>query len=210
MRNWKRYTEGNRLLLVTKRVFCAARSGGWPAVPPARTASRRKTPPARPPGRHGASAAGSPGAGRLQPTAEGWQYYEQCRPLVHALRHATQQLDASLSAVSGAIRVLAPVNFASGLLTPAWVSFMPSCCVRCCSAARNWPTAACCACCPTGCRSRAMCTRSGPSGAICRRACACCSSICRRLRAIVRCSMTTRMTRMTGVTGRSEHFIVLA
>jgi len=63
-------------------------------------------------------------ARRLQPTAEGWQYYEQCRPLVHALRHATQQLDASLAAVSGAIRVLAPVNFASGLLTPAWVSFM--------------------------------------------------------------------------------------
>ena len=63
-------------------------------------------------------------ARRLQPTAEGWQYYEQCRPLVHALRQATQQLDASLSAVSGSIRVLAPVNFASGLLTPAWVSFM--------------------------------------------------------------------------------------
>ncbi|MGK5021484.1 LysR family transcriptional regulator [Janthinobacterium sp. LB2P10] len=63
-------------------------------------------------------------ARRLQPTAEGWQYYEQCRPLVHALRQATQQLDASLSAVSGCIRVLAPVNFASGLLTPAWVSFM--------------------------------------------------------------------------------------
>ncbi|WP_312438590.1 LysR family transcriptional regulator [Janthinobacterium sp.] len=63
-------------------------------------------------------------ARRLQPTAEGWQYYEQCRPLVHALRQATRQLDASLSAVSGTIRVLAPVNFASGLLTPAWVSFM--------------------------------------------------------------------------------------
>ncbi|MBB5368306.1 MULTISPECIES: LysR family transcriptional regulator [unclassified Janthinobacterium] len=63
-------------------------------------------------------------ARRLQPTAEGWQYYEQCRPLVHALRQATQQLDASLSAVSGSIRVLAPVDFASGLLTPAWVSFM--------------------------------------------------------------------------------------
>ena len=63
-------------------------------------------------------------ARRMQPTAEGWQYYEQCRPLVHALRQATRQLDASLSAVSGSIRVLAPVNFASGLLTPAWVSFM--------------------------------------------------------------------------------------
>lgn len=63
-------------------------------------------------------------ARRLQPTAEGWQYYEQCRPLVHALRQATRRLDASLSAVSGNIRVLAPVNFASGLLTPAWISFM--------------------------------------------------------------------------------------
>lgn len=60
----------------------------------------------------------------LQPTAEGWQYYEQCRPLVQALRQATRRLDASLSAVSGQIRVLAPVNFASGLLTPAWTSFM--------------------------------------------------------------------------------------
>lgn len=63
-------------------------------------------------------------ARRLQPTAEGWQYYERCRPLVRALRQATQQLDASLSDISGTIRVLAPVNFASGLLTPAWASFM--------------------------------------------------------------------------------------
>lgn len=63
-------------------------------------------------------------ARRTQPTAEGMQYYEQCRPLVHALRQATRRLDASLSAVSGNIRVLAPVNFASGLLTPAWTSFM--------------------------------------------------------------------------------------
>lgn len=63
-------------------------------------------------------------ARRLQPTAEGWQYYERCRPLVRALRQATAQLDASLSDISGTIRVLAPVNFASGLLTPAWTSFM--------------------------------------------------------------------------------------
>lgn len=63
-------------------------------------------------------------ARRMQPTAEGWQYYEQCRPLVHALRQATRRLDASLGALSGTIRVLAPVNFASGLLTPAWVGFM--------------------------------------------------------------------------------------
>ncbi|MEC5160803.1 MULTISPECIES: LysR family transcriptional regulator [unclassified Janthinobacterium] len=63
-------------------------------------------------------------ARRMQPTAEGWQYYEQCRPLVHALRQATQRLDASLGALSGNIRLLAPVNFASGLLTPALISFM--------------------------------------------------------------------------------------
>ncbi|MET0320958.1 MAG: LysR family transcriptional regulator, partial [Duganella sp.] len=63
-------------------------------------------------------------ARRLQPTAEGWQYYERCRPLVRALRQATAQLDASLSEISGTVRVLAPVNFASGLLTPAWTGFM--------------------------------------------------------------------------------------
>lgn len=63
-------------------------------------------------------------ARRMQPTAEGWQYYEQCRPLVHALRQATRDLDATLGALSGTIRVLAPVNFASGLLTPAWISFL--------------------------------------------------------------------------------------
>jgi LysR family transcriptional regulator AphB len=63
-------------------------------------------------------------ARRTQPTAEGWQYYEQCRPLVHALRQATQRLDASLSAIAGNIRVLAPVNFAAGALAPAWSSFL--------------------------------------------------------------------------------------
>lgn len=60
----------------------------------------------------------------MRPTAEGWQYYEQCRPLVHALRQATQRLDATLGSVSGTIRVLAPVNLASGLLAPAWTGFM--------------------------------------------------------------------------------------
>lgn len=63
-------------------------------------------------------------ARRMQPTAEGWQYYEQCRPLVHALRQATQRLDASLGSVSGHVRVLAPINFATGVLKPAWISFM--------------------------------------------------------------------------------------
>jgi len=63
-------------------------------------------------------------ARRLQPTAEGQQYYEQCRPLVHALSQATQSLDANLRRVAGHIRVLAPVNLASGPLTPAWTGFL--------------------------------------------------------------------------------------
>lgn len=63
-------------------------------------------------------------ARRLQPTAEGLQYYEQCRPLVHALTQATQSLDANLRRVAGHIRVLAPVNLASGPLTAAWTGFL--------------------------------------------------------------------------------------
>lgn len=63
-------------------------------------------------------------ARRMQPTAEGLQYYEQCRPLVHALRQTTQRLDATLGAVAGSIRVLAPIDFASGVLTPAWAGFL--------------------------------------------------------------------------------------
>lgn len=63
-------------------------------------------------------------ARRLQPTAEGMQYYEQCRPLVHALTQATQSLDANLRRIAGHVRVLAPVNLASGPLTPAWTGFL--------------------------------------------------------------------------------------
>jgi len=63
-------------------------------------------------------------ARRTQPTAEGMQYYEQCRPLVQALRQATMRLDATLGAIEGTIRVLAPVNFASDILAPAWASFL--------------------------------------------------------------------------------------
>lgn len=63
-------------------------------------------------------------ARRTQPTAEGMQYYEQCRPLVQALRQATMRLDATLGAIEGTIRVLAPVNFASEILAPAWASFL--------------------------------------------------------------------------------------
>lgn len=62
-------------------------------------------------------------ARRIQPTGEGMQYYEQCRPLVQALRQATMRLDATLGAIEGTIRVLAPVNFASDL-APAWASFL--------------------------------------------------------------------------------------
>lgn len=63
-------------------------------------------------------------ARRTQPTAEGAQYYEQCRPLVQALRQATLRLDATLGAIAGTIRVLAPVNFASEILAPAWATFL--------------------------------------------------------------------------------------
>ncbi|WP_426318699.1 LysR family transcriptional regulator [Pseudoduganella sp. R-43] len=63
-------------------------------------------------------------ARRTQPTAEGMQYYEQCRPLVQSLRQATLRLDATLGAIEGTIRVLAPVNFASEILAPAWASFL--------------------------------------------------------------------------------------
>ncbi|MGW8393520.1 LysR family transcriptional regulator [Pseudoduganella sp. HUAS MS19] len=63
-------------------------------------------------------------ARRTMLTAEGSQYYEQCRPLVQALRQATLRLDATLGAVEGSIRVLAPVNFASEILAPAWASFL--------------------------------------------------------------------------------------
>lgn len=63
-------------------------------------------------------------ARRLQPTAEGLQYYEQCRPLIHALSQATGALDANLRRIAGHIRVLAPVNLASGPLTGAWTGFL--------------------------------------------------------------------------------------
>jgi len=60
----------------------------------------------------------------MELTAEGQQYFEQCRPLVHALRQATQQLDGMLRTVSGNIRILAPANLASGPLSAAWSSFV--------------------------------------------------------------------------------------
>lgn len=63
-------------------------------------------------------------ARRNVPTYEGWQYYEQCRPLVQALQQTTRNLDDSLNKVMGEIRVLAPINLANGLLVPAWMSFM--------------------------------------------------------------------------------------
>ncbi|WP_229509260.1 LysR family transcriptional regulator [Massilia sp. CCM 8734] len=65
-------------------------------------------------------------ARRMQLTAEGAQYYEQCRPLIHALRQATQRLDATLGAISGNIRVLAPVHLAQGYFRQAWSGFLRS------------------------------------------------------------------------------------
>ncbi|WP_229427211.1 LysR family transcriptional regulator [Massilia atriviolacea] len=63
-------------------------------------------------------------ARRMQLTAEGAQYYEQCRPLIHALRQATQRLDATLGAISGNIRVTAPVHLAQGYFRDAWSGFL--------------------------------------------------------------------------------------
>lgn len=63
-------------------------------------------------------------ARRLVPTAEGLQYYEQCRPLVHALKQATTSLDATFHAVAGHIRVLAPEGLANGPLAGAWAGFL--------------------------------------------------------------------------------------
>ena len=58
------------------------------------------------------------------PTQEGWQYFEQCRPLLQALYQTTQHLDETFNQISGSIRVLAPVNLANGILAPAWIGFM--------------------------------------------------------------------------------------
>lgn len=63
-------------------------------------------------------------ARRMTPTREGWQYYEQCRPLVHSLLQATAKLDVTLHQVSGLIRVLAPADLANDNLAPAWMSFL--------------------------------------------------------------------------------------
>ena len=63
-------------------------------------------------------------ARKMTPTPEGWQYYEQCRPLLHALHQTTTQLQKNFQDVAGLLRILAPVNLANNLLAPAWASFM--------------------------------------------------------------------------------------
>lgn len=63
-------------------------------------------------------------ARQMTPTPEGWQYYEQCRPLLQALQQTTEQLHQTFHEVSGHLRILAPVNLANSLLAPAWASFM--------------------------------------------------------------------------------------
>ena len=65
-------------------------------------------------------------ASRLVPTTEGWQYYEHCRPLIHALEQATQSLDITFSQTVGCVRVLAPINLASGILQTFWANFLQS------------------------------------------------------------------------------------
>ena len=63
-------------------------------------------------------------ARRLLPTPEGLQYYEQCRPLLHALQQTTQSLDANLNQLRGTVRVLAPINLANGPLRDMWGPFL--------------------------------------------------------------------------------------
>lgn len=63
-------------------------------------------------------------ARRMTPTAEGWQYDERSRPLVHSLQQAMEQLDDSLREVKGLLRVLAPVNLANGVFADAWSGFL--------------------------------------------------------------------------------------
>lgn len=63
-------------------------------------------------------------ARRLLPTPEGLQYYEQCRPLVHALQQTAASLDATFHAIAGNIRVLAPEGLANGPLADAWPQFL--------------------------------------------------------------------------------------
>ena len=63
-------------------------------------------------------------ARNLTPTAEGLQYYEQCRPILNALAQATESLDTSLRKTVGCIRVLAPNNLATGILRDFWADFL--------------------------------------------------------------------------------------
>lgn len=63
-------------------------------------------------------------ARRLVPTNEGWQYYEQCRPLMNALKQATQSLDTTFSRTVGCVRVLAPTNLAGVTLRALWADFL--------------------------------------------------------------------------------------
>lgn len=63
-------------------------------------------------------------ARRMELTAEGNAYFEQCRPLVQALHQATERLDGMLSQVAGNVRVLAPTNLACGPLQHAWPGFL--------------------------------------------------------------------------------------
>lgn len=63
-------------------------------------------------------------ARKLQPTAEGLQYYEQCRPLLQALDEVATHLDTRHHKVAGRIRLLAPLSLASGIFGNCWPRFL--------------------------------------------------------------------------------------
>ncbi|MGR2660230.1 LysR family transcriptional regulator [Chromobacterium haemolyticum] len=59
-------------------------------------------------------------ARRMELTAEGGQYYEQCRPLLQSLSQATASLADSLHQVKGVLRVLSPLSLGNDVLVPVW------------------------------------------------------------------------------------------
>ncbi|NHR03694.1 LysR family transcriptional regulator [Chromobacterium haemolyticum] len=59
-------------------------------------------------------------ARRMELTAEGGQYYEQCRPLLQSLSQAAASLADSLYQVKGVLRVLSPLSLGNDVLVPVW------------------------------------------------------------------------------------------
>lgn len=63
-------------------------------------------------------------ARQLQPTSEGWQYYEQCQPMLAALQQTTRHLDAELHKPAGQITLLAPGALVNGVFGQVWPDFI--------------------------------------------------------------------------------------